>query len=169
MKRALVAAALAALVVPSASLAGGWATVGLANLPNGVRAGDSWNAQITVLRHGRTPTDGAKPALTITNGNGDTKTFPARPAKGVGKYVAHVVFPSGGEWRFSIDNGLSATGYGVDATTTYAPVTIAAPDGGGGSFPLLPVAVGALGAAALAAISVLAVRRRTADAPVPTT
>src|SRR5215210_212064 len=167
MKRALVAAALAAVVVPSASLAGGWATVGLANLPDGVRAGDAWNAQITVLRHGRTPTDGAKPAVTITNGNGDTKTFPARPANGVGKYVAHVVFPSAGEWRFSIDNGLAATGYGIDATTTYAPVTISAPPGGGGGFPVLPVGLGAFAAAAIAATLVVVARRRAAHEPVP--
>jgi hypothetical protein len=167
MKRALLATLIAALLTPAGALAGGWATVGLANPPEDVNAGDKWDAQITVLQHGRTPTDGAKPVLTITNGKGDGKTFPARPAKGVGKYVAHVVFPAAGEWRFSIDNGFSATGYGIDATTTYAPVTIGASDDAGG-FPMLPVALGAVVAVALAAVSAFTLRRRTGREPLPT-
>ncbi len=121
MKRALIAVVVAALLLPAVAVGGGWATVGLANLPDGVRAGETWNAQITILRHGRTPTDGAKPVVTIANDRGVTKSFPAKPASGVGKYVAHVVFPSAGTWRFSIDNGLSATGYGIDATEAAAP------------------------------------------------
>ena len=95
----------------------------------------------------------------------------AKPATGTGKYVAHVVFPSTGTWRFEINNGLSATGFGIDATTTYAPVTVAAPPGSGG-FPTLPVAIGILAAATAAAIAAAVVvgpRRRAAQAPLPTT
>jgi hypothetical protein len=75
------------------------------------------------------------------------------------------VFPSAGTWRFSIDNGLSATGYGMDATTTYAPVEIGAPGGGGNGFPVLPVTLGFL---AVVASGVLALTlRRRAQHPVP--
>ena len=167
MKRPLLIALVAALLTPAAAFAGGWATVGLANPPEDVNAGDTWDAQITVLQHGRTPTDGARPVLTITNGKGDSKSFPARPAQGSGKYVAHVVFPAAGQWRFAIDNGFSATGYGIDATTTYAPVTIGAADDGAG-FPLLPVTLGVVVLVALAALSAVALRRRTAREPLPT-
>jgi hypothetical protein len=166
MERALLTVMVAAFLIPAAAAGGGWATVGLAGLPDDVRAGDTWDANITVLRHGRTPTDGAKPVLTIMNTNGERESFAARPAKGIGKYVAHVVFPSPGEWRFSIDNGLAATGYGIDATTTYAPVTIGPSDAGG--FPLLPVVLVTVTLAALAGLSAVALRRRTAHEPVPT-
>jgi hypothetical protein len=166
MKRAVLVAAVASLALPAAAAAGGWATVGVANLPDGVRAGDVWNAQITVLRHGRTPTDGARPVVTIVNTDGTSKSFAAKPGRETGTYVARVVFPSGGTWRFSIDNGLSATGYGVDATTTFAPVEIAPPGGGGDgdSAPILPLVLGALSAAAIAAVLVLTIRRRAHQA-----
>ena len=152
----LVLAAIAA--APTG--AGGWASVGLASMPEGVSSGEPWNAEITVLRHGVTPTDGAEPSLTIHNGKtGMSETFAADPTGETGVYVARVVFPDAGRWSFEIDNGLAATGYGVSATTTYAPVTIeAGPDGGGGSFPAVPF--GAVAAAvALAAAAVFGVRR----------
>jgi hypothetical protein len=160
----LVAAAAAALALAAGTHAGGWATVGLASLPDGIEAGKTWTAEITVLRHGRTPTDGAKPALTIRDGKGTTRTFPARPAGRTGAYRAKVVFPHEGTWRYEIDNGLAATGYGVSATTTYAPIQVGAP--AGSSFPTWPLA-GSLGAAALIAAALLA-RRRAVRVPMPT-
>jgi len=148
---ALVLAAVAA--VPAS--AGGWATVGLASMPEGVSSGETWEAEITVLRHGVTPTDGAAPSLTIRSQQGDvSETFAAEPTGETGVYVARVVFPSTGTWSYEIDNGLVATGYGESATTTYAPVTIGAGSGDGPSlFPALPfgilVVVVALAAAGL--------------------
>jgi hypothetical protein len=165
MRRAVLSALVAAVALPTAATAGGWATVGLADMPDGTRAGEVWNAQITVLRHGRTPTDGAKPVVTIVSREGQSKSFAAKPVGKPGTYVARVVFPAKGTWRYSIDNGLSATGYGVDATTTYAPVEIAPPAGAGG-WPTLPLAVGALTAAAIASTLVVLARRRTRQ-PIP--
>ena len=46
-----------AAVVAAPAGAGGWASVGLASMPEGVSSGEPWNAEITVLRHGVTPTD----------------------------------------------------------------------------------------------------------------
>jgi hypothetical protein len=151
---ALVLAAVAA--VPAS--AGGWATVALASTPAGVSAGEPWEAEITILRHGVTPTDGAAPSLTIHNADtGLSETFAAEPAGETGVYVASVVFPEPGSWSFEIDNGLVATGYGESATTTYAPVAIEVGSGGRGSFPAIPL--GVLGAVALAAAVVYGARR----------
>ena len=61
---AIAIAVVAALAVPAAH-AGGWATVTLAPPPAGLEAGETWTANLTVLRHGVTPTDGAAPSITI--------------------------------------------------------------------------------------------------------
>jgi len=147
----VAALVLVAVAAPSAG-AGGWATVALASTPEGVSVGETWEAEITVLRHGVTPTDGAAPNLTIRNAEaGLSETFAAESTGETGVYVARVVFPDAGRWSFEIDNGLAATGYGESATTTYEQVTI---DPGSssdtGSFPVLPFGV-------LAAAVVLAV------------
>ncbi len=153
-----LAALAAALVVSSAASAGGWATVSLASLPVGVSSGETWDAQITVLRHGVTPTEGAAPSVTIRKG-GDTTTFKAEPTGKTGGYEAPVVFPEPGQWTLEIDNGLVATGYGESATTTFGPVAIGGPSvGAPGGFPVLPFAAVA-GALALAAAAVFGARR----------
>jgi YtkA-like protein len=157
-----LAAVTATLAGAGAAHAGGWATVGLGSLPTGLDKGDTWRADITVLRHGRTPTDGAAPAVTIRNTKtGQKLTFPAKPTGKTGKYEARVVFPTSGTWRYEIDNGLRATGYGESATTTYAPVTIGP---GGSSVPLWPFAMVGI---ALAGAGAFAFRRHRAI-PVPT-
>ncbi len=146
--------------------AGGWASVGLASMPEGVSSGETWNAEITVLRHGVTPTDGAAPSLTIRNAQaGLSETFAAESTGETGVYVARVVFPDAGRWSFEIDNGLAATGYGESATTTYAPVTIGTGSvGGPSSFPTLPLGVLAA-VVALATAGLFGVRRLRKLAP----
>lgn len=151
---------LAAVVVAAPASAGGWATVGLASTPEGVGAGETWEAEITVLRHGVTPTDGAAPSLTIRNADSElSETFGAEPTGETGVYVARVVFPSTGTWSYEIDNGLVATGYGESATTTYAPVAIGAGSVDGPSpFPALPLGI-LVAVVALAAAGLFVVRR----------
>ena len=147
-----LAALVAALVVSSAASAGGWATVGIAPLADGVTSGDTWSTEITVLQHGRTPLDGLRPTLTISTGE-DTRTFNARPTGRTGLYEADVVFPQPGRWSVVVDSGFG------DSRLTYGPVTIgAAPVGTPGSFSVLPVAIVA-GALALAAAAVFGIRR----------
>ncbi|MGH3137025.1 MAG: FixH family protein [Gaiellaceae bacterium] len=154
----LVSALTLAAVAAAPASAGGWATVALASTPEGVSAGETWEAQITVLRHGVTPTDGAAPSMTIHNADaGLHETFAAESTGDTGVYVARIVFPEPGSWSFEIDNGLMATGYGESATTTYAPVMIDAGPGGGGSFPAVPLGVAA--AIALAAAVAYGARR----------
>jgi len=160
-----VSALVLAAVAAAPASAGGWATVGLASTPEGVSSGETWEAEITVLRHGVTPTDGAAPSLTIRNQHDVSETFAAEPTGQTGVYVARVVFPAAGSWSFEIDNGLVATGYGESATTTYAPVTIGAGSGDGpSSFPTLPLGVLAA-VVALAAAGLFGVRRLRKLAP----
>jgi YtkA-like len=158
---ALVALA-AALAAPAAAPGGGWATVQLEALPTDIDAGGTWNARLTVLRHGETPTDGAEPMITISSEKGEAETFAAKPAGEPGVYEAAVVFPTAGTWSYEISDGLAATGYGVDTTTTYPPLTVGAGAGGvgDGSLPALPLAgFGLVLALAGAAAAVVMLRR----------
>lgn len=159
-----LAALVGALVAPAAVFGGGWATVQLGSLPTGIDEGGTWNARLTVLRHGVTPTDGAAPAITIAGPTGEAETFAAQPAGEPGVYEADVVFPAAGEWSFEISDGLEATGYGVSTTTTYPPVEIGESPGGGiagdDMLPALPLAAfGLMLALAGAATAALVYRR----------
>ncbi|HET6683688.1 MAG TPA: hypothetical protein VFG75_08330 [Gaiella sp.] len=151
MKRLLLGLALAGLLLPAAATAGGFATVQLSSLPAGTDAGWTWVPTMTILQHGVTPLDGLQPAVRITDESGEIRSFAARPAGDPGKYVADVEFPTAGTWRYEIWDGFSQT-------HTYSPVTIG--DGGGGSFPTVPVTAGVLAAIALAGALLLALRRR---------
>ena len=96
MRTLAIAIALASrvLAVPAAH-AGGWATVTLAPPPAGLETGETWTANLTVMRHGVTPTGGAAPSITI-RGESGSQTFSAKPAGATGKYVARVAFPTAG-------------------------------------------------------------------------
>ena len=163
MRRLVLAVAVAAtLAAPAAVYAGGWATVTLAPPPAGLEAEETWTAQLTVLRHGVTPTDGAAPSITI-RGESGPQTFRAHPAGTTGKYVAHVAFPSGGKWDYEVNDGLAATGYGVSQTHTYSPVTIAPGAGrGDGGVPAWPFALAAI---ALVAAGAIALARQRGNRP----
>lgn len=148
----------AALAAAAAAAGGGWATVGVEPLPGDVRAGETWSPNVTVLRHGRTPTDGAKPTVTITSSTGERRTFAAEPTGRTGVYQAKVLFPSAGTWRFAVDNGLEATGYGMSQTTSFAAVEIASRDDDSSWLPRWTL-LGGLAAVAAAAAVVLGSRR----------
>ena len=150
MQRLLFGLALAALLVPAAATAGGFATVQLSSLPTGTDAGGTWTPTLTILQHGVTPLDGLQPAVRISDGAGDLQTFAATPAREAGTYVADVRFPTEGTWRYEIWDGFSQT-------HTYAPVSIGDE---GSSFPTVPVAGVTLVALLVAGLGVAVVRRR---------
>ena len=150
MKRLLFGLALAALLVPAAAPAGGFATVQLSSLPTGTDAGGTWTPTLTILQHGVTPLDGLQPAVRISDGAGDLQMFAATPAREAGTYVADVRFPTEGTWRYEIWDGFSQT-------HTYAPVSIG---DGGSSFPTVPVAGVTLAALLVAGLGFAAARRR---------
>lgn len=153
----LVLLALALLALPATALGGGFATVQLSSLPEGTPPGGTWSVELTVLQHGVTPLEGVSPLVRIQNLDGDSREFPATPTGEPGVYAADVVFPTAGTWRYEIFDGFTQT-------HTYAPVAIA--DGAGpDSFPVLPVAAGAVAVLLAAASGLVLLRRRRPGAP----
>ena len=155
--RALLLAVFAALVVAAPATAGGWATVGLGPPDGGLGAGDTWNAEMTILQHGVTPLVGVSPVVKISKG-GETHEFPAAPTGEDGVYLAKVKFPSEGSWTYQVDDGFSQT-------HSFAPVQIG-PGGADGGFSV-PDWTWALVAAAGGLILLLLVARRSRPATAP--
>jgi len=160
----LLALGLAAVAAPVA-VAGGWATVGLSSLPpSGLKAGQDWPVDLTVLQHGETPLTGVKPSITVRNleTGAAAGTFSARPTGKRGVYHAVVRFPGAGTWSYEIYDGF--TRYGGAETHSFKPVEIAAA-GSGSSFPTLPVGGVALALLLIGGALVLLRRSRTAPEP----
>jgi hypothetical protein len=107
MRAALVA--MFALVFAAPAAAGGWATAELAP-PEGIRAGETWTATITILQHGRTPLDGVKPKLIVSDGKGLKLPVPARWTGEAGIYEAKVKLPHAGSWHYAVDDGFTQYG-----------------------------------------------------------
>jgi hypothetical protein len=108
LRLALLAAVAAALALPASAGAGGWATVGLDAPPEGIPAGDTWEAELTILQHGRTPLQGVKPRVIVWPEEGGTakeQVFPARATGEPGVYRAGVTFDSPGVWHYRVDDG----------------------------------------------------------------
>ena len=143
MRRILIAAiAAGALYQAGVASAGCMATVGLAPPPQGIAPGTTWSAEITVLQHGVQPLPNAKtarPTLTIVNTeSGTQQTFVARRTKDPAVYVADVVFPAAGSWRYEVfDDFTSEGGQPVPCaqTHTFAAVDVGGPTGGGSQTP----------------------------------
>ena len=130
----LLLAVLFLLAFAPAAQAGGFATVGLSSTPTGT----DWPVEITVLQHGRTPLDNVTPRVVISQG-GTTRTFAGEPTGEPGVYAAHVRFPGGGRWEYSVLDGFTdAMPHTFPAVTL--PGRVASPaspvpastDGGGG-------------------------------------
>lgn len=164
MRKLLLAVlAVAALTVPGGAAAGGWATAGLAPPPDGIQAGDTWNAKITILQHGQTPLAGVEPTVTIRNDGGSTITFPSTPTGEVGVYQAKVRFPAAGSWSYDVYDGFDQ--YGGGQTHQFPAVSIGT--GGGGGLPFFAIiGIGGLALAAIALLYLLA-RRVRVRAPAP--
>ena len=113
MRKAVIAGAalLAVLTSPASASAGCWATVGLAPPPQAISAGDVWNAEITVLQHGRNPLPDARdasPEVTIIGASGERRVFTARSSDpAAGRYMARVVFPRAGRWSYEVFDGFT--------------------------------------------------------------
>lgn len=167
MKRLLLVAAAAAAVLVPTSLAGGWATVQLSAVPGaGTKAGTPMGIDITVLQHGRTPLGGVTPVFRIRDEDGAlVREYEGVPAGKPGVYHVDVEFPSAGTFTYEVYDGFGA--YGGARTHTYAPVTIGpAPSGSDGGVPTWVWIAAPLGALVLAAALVVSRRRlRTIASP----
>lgn len=154
--RAFLLAVSAALVLAAPAAAGGWATAGLGPPDSGLGAGDTWNAEVTILQHGQTPLVGVSPVVKISKG-GETHDFPAAPTGEAGVYLAKVKFPSAGRWTYQVDDGFSQT-------HSFAPVEIGS---GGGNGISIPDWTWGLAAAAGGLLVLFLIGRRSRPAAAP--
>ena len=153
--RTLLTTMMVLCLLPAAAHAGGWASAGVLNPPQGVEAGETWKAEIEILQHGRTPLEGVTPAVVVGG-----ERFAASPTGRPGVYTAEVVFPRSGRVEYSIDDGFT----NVDPHTFVADIDAAGSTpaaAAGGDFPWLPVTGAALAALAVA----LLLRRRRSALP----
>lgn len=161
MRRSLLVGPLLLLVAPAAALAGGFATAGLSSTPDGLRAGEPWNVELTILQHGRTPLGGLRPRVVTRDADGAPRTFTAVPTGRAGHYRATVSFPKPGSWTYTVYDG-----FNDGMPTTYPAVRIAPAGAAAPSVrrpdpvgpPGLPIAFA--GALALAAGAFVLMRRR---------
>ena len=164
MRIALLAAIAAALAVPTAATAGGWATVGFDPPPEGLAPGEPWQIEMEVLQHGVTPLEGVHPRVIVTSPDGGVQeSFLARATGKPGVYRAQVVFESAGAWKLVVDDGFTArhsfpavqvgNGGKKAATDEVAAINTAAatPPSGGDDGPNVLLALGVATIAALAA------------------
>ena len=153
------------LALPAGALGGGWATVRLSSTPDGLRPGATWNVELDVLQHGRTPLSDVRPTVTITSGQ-LSRTFTSQPTGRPGTYRASVTFPRAGTWRYVIDDDFSARhGYppvriGAGGRAAAAPAGVS----GGGAIAYDRLALAALAGVAAAALALVLPRRRAAAA-----
>ena len=154
MRKLIVLAALAAgLTAVTSASAGGWATLGIAPLPDGTEAGGTWSPDITIRQHGQTPLDGLMPFVTISDGNGASHEFVAEPAGEPGVYTAEVTFPEAGSWHVVVESGFG------DSRLTYGPVSVVGDAPGGGSDAPTAGLLALAAALAVGGAAVLGVRR----------
>src|SRR5215217_1728881 len=76
------------LAAPAAAHAGGFATTGLSPTPDGLRAGQPWKVELTILQHGRTPLSQLRPEVVTRDADGNRTTYVARPTGKPGRYTA---------------------------------------------------------------------------------
>jgi hypothetical protein len=164
----LLAVAAVALALPAGASAGGWATVELDSMPDGVAPGETWSVELTILQHGVTPLVGVKPRVLVTKaGETGRRVFPARATSKPGVYRADVVFDSAGTWNYAVDDGfMGARSYppvSIGTSGEKRVATAAGLGGGGGDGPdfLLAFAVAAI-AGLTAGLAAAAVQRRRA-------
>lgn len=126
MRRSLlIVPLLLSLSAPAAAHAGGFATTGLSSTPDGLREGQPWRVELTILRHGRLPLSDLRPEIVTRDADGNRTTFAARPAGRPGRYRATVTFPRAGQYTYAVYDGFNNA-----IPTTYPAVLIRPADGG---------------------------------------
>ena len=155
----LILPLLLLLTAPAVAHAGGFATTGLSSTPDGLRAGEPWKVELTILQHGRTPLDGVEPSITLTNGaTGKTEYVAAKPTGRPGVYEARAVFPDAGRWTYAVDYGFSRV-HDYPAVTIGGAASAPAAAGGDG-FPWSALLVALLAGLAAAGLTTVLRRRR---------
>ena len=107
MRRCLLILPLLLLTAPAVAHAGGFATTGLSSTPDGLRAGQPWKVELTILQHGRTPLSDLSPEIVAIDADGNRTTFRAKPTGEPGRYAATVRFPKPGQWSYVVYDGFN--------------------------------------------------------------
>src|SRR5829696_8466996 len=121
MRRCLLILPLLLVLAPATAHAGGFATTGLSSTPDGLRAGQPWKVELTILQHGRTPLSNLRPELVTRDADGNRTTYTARPTGKPGRYAATVRFPRAGQWTYFVYDGFN------NATPTTYPAVVIKP------------------------------------------
>jgi hypothetical protein len=88
----------------TAASAGGWAVTTLDEVP-APTSGEAVTVGFTILQHGATPVDlDEGVGIEITGADGTVQVFPAINDR-TGHYVASVVFPTAGDFRWAVQQG----------------------------------------------------------------
>jgi hypothetical protein len=160
MRRCLLILPLLLLTVPAVAHAGGFATTGLSSTPEGLRAGQPWKVELTILQHGRTPLSDLSPEIVAVDADGNRTTFRAKPTGEPGRYAATVRFPKPGQWSYMVYDGFNNA-----MPTTYPAMLIRDPEPVGSvrrpdpvGPPGLPIAIG--GVLLVGALGLWLVHRR---------
>lgn len=162
IRYALGFALLLSLVLVIPVFAGGWAVITLDELPTNVVAGEPLTIGFVVLQHGRTPLDGLTPTITANLYKDQEFVVQAEPGGKPGHYTATLIFPSAGEWRWSIqaftmDQTMPMLSV-APATTTLVKEPIAKPEPV--TSPVMPIILFSGLAFAITLVSVLIAYRR---------
>jgi hypothetical protein len=153
----LLALTAAVLLIPAATAsAGGWAVATLSSMPDGVKAGEPWTTDITILQHGVTPMRDITPAVVLELPGGGDQRFPGKATGKPGVYRATVVFPKEGRFGLHVDDGFTNA-----VPHEFGTVAIGS---GGGGLPWWVVALAAVLALSLAGGLVRARRAASSSA-----
>ncbi len=165
---ALLLITLFLALLPSAAHAGGWATVGITELPEEIVAGRPFTLRFMVWQHGNKPVHDlgwaagerypVTPQITLTSAqSGETVTAAAVPARQKGLFTAEITLPSAGEWRWSIAPDPLAGVTEFDPLSAQPQTAVSLPAAAGALLPTVPFS-GAL--LALPAVLFFAFTRR---------
>ncbi|MBI3942064.1 MAG: c-type cytochrome [Chloroflexi bacterium] len=160
-------------------LAGGWSVVTLDQIPQKMIAGEPQTISFMVRQHGRTPMQNITPRISATQRSGAKLVeVTAQPKGEIGHYVATLILPDPGEWKWTIN----AFGFvqpmpnlQVLQSADSASATVSSSQGDGqpaqdkSSIPAaLPIVIGILGFMAAAGALFLWVRTQSQFASVLT-
>lgn len=110
MKSVLVLALLAlagVLARTGPAHAGGWVVITLDQLPEGVVAGEPISVGMMARQHGQTPWQVGSLQIQAEHvETGRQAAFTALPEGAPGHYVAELIFPAAGDWRWSVGAGM---------------------------------------------------------------
>jgi hypothetical protein len=118
--------AAGAVLATAAFAAGGWATITVEDLPDGLTAGAPVDLAFTIRQHGVEPMSDRKPVVEWSQGSVRERVVARRDGE-AGRYVARIVAPRPGDWSVAIDADFHETRVTLLPILATGPGTHAAP------------------------------------------